>query len=120
MNISASGTVNMIDFKICSKCGVRKDAVLDFYMCSGKWRSDCKVCTIRANIKYQRKVRLNLTPKQRHDKRVYMREYYALNPDRFQTYRETFCKKNPDYYRDYRAGKRRKECEGKSLPSQDQ
>jgi hypothetical protein len=90
------------DLKICSKCHKAKDPSLDFYMCAGRWRSECKQCTIKRNIKYQKKTK---AWKHRYgndeDRKQYMREYYNRNKEKFAQYRSDFRDKHPEYYKEY-------------------
>lgn len=98
----------MADCKICSKCNQAKNPDTDFYWCAGKLRSECKKCTIRRNIRYQKQ-----TEAWKHRfvdgdvRRSYMAEYYANNKEKFDEYRKKFRERNPDYYREY--FRRRKE-----------
>jgi hypothetical protein len=90
------------DLKICSKCNCAKIASTDFYVCQGKWRSECKACTIRKNVRYQKRVK---AWKHRFvdndEQRSYMVEYYAKNKEKFAEYRRKFKEKYPDYYKEY-------------------
>jgi len=80
---------------------------MDFYMCQGKWRSECKRCTITKNVKYQKS---SEAWKHRYvdndEKRSYMLEYYAKNKEKFAEYRRKFKEKYPDYYKNYARRKR--------------
>lgn len=98
----------MSEFKICSRCNAAKRSATDFYLCQGKSRSECKSCTIKKNVKYQRKVKAwknRFVDNDTH--RSYMVEYYAKNREKFAAYREKFRKKYPDYHREY--ARKRKE-----------
>lgn len=99
----------MIDYKICSKCHQAKEAKVDFYLCAGKWRSECRMCTIKRNVRYQRKVQ---AWKHRYvdddSRRLYMREYYDKNKDKFAHYREEFRERHPEYYKEYFRKKKEK------------
>jgi hypothetical protein len=90
------------DRKHCTKCKKLKIIHMDFYMCDGIYRSECKVCTIRRNVKYQSSIR---AWKNRFvdsaDQKSYMVEYYSRNKDKFAEYRKRFKEKHPDYYKDY-------------------
>lgn len=92
----------MDDYKICSKCHQAKIAIMDFYMCAGRWRSECKACTIKRNVRYQRKVK---AWKYRYvdddTRRLYMREYYNQNKEKFAKYRSEFRIRYPEYYKQY-------------------
>jgi hypothetical protein len=98
-----------IDMKICSKCDGAKSASKDFYVCQGKYRSECKVCTIAKNTVYQRRVQ---PWKNRYvdneEQRSYMVEYYAKNKEKFAEYRRKFKEKYPEYHKEY-ARKRKDE-----------
>ncbi len=104
----------MSNIKICSCCYEPKLSLKDFYLCSGKWRSECKACTIRRNSRYQR---LNESWKTRfpddESRREYMRTYYKNNKDRFAKYREDFRLRYPDYYREYFRNRKNKNGEPK-------
>lgn len=90
------------DTKKCSRCQKTKIQHLDFYMCQGKYRSECKTCTIKKNSKYQKEKRSWLLRDLDDTKtKDYMREYRKKNKEKFKTYRESFLKKNPGYTRDY-------------------
>jgi len=75
---------------------------MDFYMCQGKYRSECKACTIKKNVKHQKKTK---AWKHRYldneEKRSYMVEYYAKNKDKFAEYRRKFKERYPNYYKEY-------------------
>ncbi len=92
----------MSDLKICSQCHQAKEAVMDFYLCSGRWRSECKMCTIKRNVRYQRKTK---AWKHRYvdddTRRLYMREYYDKNKAKFAQYRAEFKARYPEYYKEY-------------------
>ncbi len=105
---SAQVRYRMVILKICSKCKKEKE-VQDFYSCAGKWRSECKKCTIKRNVKYQRRVRAWRTRYGGDDeRREYMRTYYAQNKDKFAEYRKRFVEKYPDYYTQYCRRKKEK------------
>lgn len=92
----------MHEMKKCKRCHQTKEAMTDFYMCSGKWRSECKKCTIKRNVKYQ----LQFKPwRSRYvddnARRIYMRAYYKKNREKFAQYRADFIARNPEYFRDY-------------------
>jgi len=100
----------MNELKVCTRCGEEKDASKDFYFCSGQRRSECKKCTIKRNVGYQKKAQ---TWKYRcvegDDRRPYMREYYSKNKEKFTEYRSKFREKNPEYYREYYRNKKDKD-----------
>ncbi len=93
--------------KVCSKCMKEKILHMDFYMCQGKYRSECKSCTIKKNVAYQRRVG---NWKERfidlEERREYMKKYYAANKERFALYRASFKKKNPEYHKLYARSKK--------------
>lgn len=88
--------------KTCTRCHEEKDREQDFYLCAGKWRGECKACTIKRNVRYQRKVK---AWKHRYvddeTRRLYMREYYEKNKDKFAQYRKEFRDRYPEYYKEY-------------------
>ena len=94
--------------KICSKCAKAKEPMKDFYLCSGKWRAECKVCTIKRNCRYQRETE---AWKHRYPddetRNKYCREYYAKNKERFAQYRKEFAERHPGYYQEYYERRRR-------------
>jgi len=92
----------MDEMKICSQCNEAKIKRLDFYFCVNQYRSECKVCTIKKNGQHQRKVK---TWKKRNGEddalKIYRRDYYAKNKEKFAKYREEFNERFPQYYKDY-------------------
>lgn len=88
--------------KTCTRCNKIKELRKDFYVCSGKFRSECKDCTVKRNVRYQREVE---AWKYRYgddeSRRAYMREYYANNKEKFAEYRAKFKEKYPEYYKEY-------------------
>lgn len=89
--------VNSSELKICSRCDSAK-FINEFYRCQGKIRSECKECTIRKNVYYQKQVQAWKHRFVHSDKqRSYMVEYYAKNKERFAGYRRKFKEKYPDY-----------------------
>ena len=93
--------------KKCSKCAENKSLKNDFYYVKGKVRSECKKCTIRASVEFQRKRKTWLIRQKGDEKRPsYMLAYYAKNKDKFPEYRKRFEEKYPGYYKNY-AKKRR-------------
>lgn len=88
--------------KICSKCHKIKDAIKDFYMCSGSPRSECKRCTSTRNVAYARVKKTYLNKDQTTEERkAYMRDYYQKHPEKYAAYRSNFKKNHPDYYKNY-------------------
>lgn len=99
--------VVMTDTKKCSHC--RRMIVLqDFYMNAGKYRSECKFCTINRNVRYQKRVKAWRNRDLDQDsRRLYMRKYYEKNKDKYTEYRAKFKAKYPEYYKNY--ARRRKQ-----------
>lgn len=97
------------EIKICSKCHAAKSSITDFYKCQGKIRSECKSCTIRKNVLYQKQNKAWL---QRfvdsEQQKSYMVDYYAKNKEKFAEYRRKFKERNPEYHKEY-ARKRKNE-----------
>jgi hypothetical protein len=99
---TAQGVVQMSDTKKCSKCHKSKIIHMDFYMCQGSYRSECKMCTIKKNVAHQKK-----TKSWRHrfvdsdEKRLYSVDYYAKNKDKFAEYRRKFKERYPNYHKEY-------------------
>ena len=88
--------------KNCSKCRKQKILHLDFYMCKGRYRSECKACTIKRNVAHQKEKRTWLDREVDEEARkAYMREYYAENKGKFAEYRKVFRMKYPEYYKEY-------------------
>jgi len=103
---SAEGDA-MTELKICSRCNCAKTEDC-FYLCLGKIRSECKACTIRKNVKYQRQTKAWMHRFVDNDgQRSYMVDYYSKNKERFAAYRRKFREKYPEYYKEY-ARKRKK------------
>lgn len=93
--------VIMIEYKTCSQCNMAKE-IKDFYLCSGKYRSECKKCTVEKNTRYQRSVRAyKSVTVEGERRRLYMRQYYNNNKEKFASYRSKFRSIYPDYYREY-------------------
>src|ERR1044071_3837130 len=92
----------MHDLKTCTQCQVEKEKEAHFYKCNGKFRSECKVCTIKRNSEYQK---TSKTWRAKHrssvSRRNYMRAYYATNKEKYSRYRKEFKTRNPDYYKKY-------------------
>lgn len=92
--------------KKCRKCFKQKK-LTDFYSYNGKPRGECKQCTIKNNVAYQKR-----TEAWKHrfldDEKTkpYMKEYYSKNKEKFAGYRTKFREKNPQYYREYLMKKR--------------
>ena len=98
------------DVKVCSKCFEAKIAFLDFYMCQGKFRSECKRCTIKKNVKYQRTVQAwKYRFVDNDERKSYMVEYYARNKEKFAAYRKKFKEKHPGYHKLYARARKNKQ-----------
>lgn len=86
---------------ICNKCFEAKESD-QFYMTRGVPRSECKKCTIRRNIRYQRKLKSWLCKSvDIEGRKEYMRSYYQKNKGKYVLYRKSFRKKHPYYFTDY-------------------
>ena len=92
----------MTEFKRCTKCLKSKNLMNDYYLCSGKYRSECRACTIKRNVLYQCKTK---AWKHRYvdddTRRLYMRNYYSNNKNKFKLYRIKFKESHPEYYKKY-------------------
>ncbi len=99
----------MSELKICSQCNKAKEAAIGFYQSGGRYRTECKACTIKRNIRYQRRTE---AWKHRYgndeERREYMRAYYNNNKDKFSKYRSKFRERFPDYYTNYFRKKKEK------------
>lgn len=84
----------------CSRCCKTKE-ISDFYAYQGKPRGECKKCSIKRNVKHQRRVKAWYGRDYEESRRAYMRAYYENNKEKFARYRQTFRERHPDYYRDY-------------------
>lgn len=82
--------------KQCTAC--REIKLCDeFYLLKGKYRSECKKCTIIRNGTYQKKMKSWKNQDSKH--KIYMKKYYVENKQKFLEYREKFKKNNPDYHK---------------------
>jgi hypothetical protein len=99
--------------KQCSCCKASKDMKTEFYFSRGKYRSECKKCTIHRNLAYQRKVKA-WRKRISENSREYALQYYQDNKERFAHYRKTFLERHPGYYRDYADKRRGEKYEGDS------
>ena len=100
-----------MDTKACSRCKSTKDELKDFYICQGKFRSECKVCTIKKNASYQRKAKpWKNRIVDEEEKRSYMTQYYRKNKPKFAEYRRKFRERYPDYYKEYFRKKKNPQC----------
>lgn len=87
--------------KVCKRCNIAKEEQA-FYFTAGKPRSECKACTIKRNVRYQKKVRSwKFRDTDQEARRSYMRTYYENNKDKFAKYREDFRSRHPEYYKEY-------------------
>lgn len=95
--------------RICAKCSKEKD-ISNYYLCLGKIRTECKECTIKRNMAYQklRKIQHAKLPSDERRK-LYMRKYYSENKEKFAAYRATFREKYPNYYKEYFINKNKNE-----------
>lgn len=97
----------MDETKRCRSCLKYKDARLDFYMCAGVYRTECKACSIKRNTRHQQKTKSWQNKYQDEEaRREYMKKYRQKNADRFAKYREDFRDRHPEYYREYRQKKK--------------
>jgi hypothetical protein len=93
--------IGMNKTKKCTKCEVHKP-FKDFYLCKGNPRGECKACTIRRNVSYQRRVEAWKFRYVDHDvNRKYMTEYYRSHKEKYKEYRKKFKERYPHYHRDY-------------------
>lgn len=95
--------------KTCKSCAQEKNLETDFYICQGSARSDCKACTIKKNVAYQkqRKAWMHRFVDSEQQK-SYMVDYYARNKEKFAEYRRKFRERYPGYHKEY-ARKRKDE-----------
>ncbi len=91
----------MSDMKTCTRCAQVKNVSL-FYECKGKLRSECKTCTIKRSTRYQKKMQSWVNRAVDDESRkIYMRNYYEKNKEKFAEYRAEFVKRYPEYYKEY-------------------
>lgn len=101
-SFSVEENVKNKDLKICSKCNCAKIASTDFYMCQGKRRSECKGCTIKRNVRYQKQNKAWLHRfVDDEGQRSYMVDYYSKNKEKFAEYRRKFRELYPEYHKEY-------------------
>jgi len=92
----------MPKLKRCSICREEKEANKDFYICSGRPRTECKKCTSKKNVKRQRISRIENGRIESQDwRREYMKKYYHENKNKFAEYRKKFKESHPHYYKMY-------------------
>lgn len=105
------------NLRICTKCNAAK-LEHDFYLCQGKLRSECKKCTVRKNVIYQRSVEIwkhrFVDPEQQ---KSYMIDYYSKHKEKFAEYRRKFREKYPDYYKNYARKRKNEKFVSKKLGS---
>ena len=93
--------------KICSRCNSLKTEE-DFYICRGIVRSECKPCTIKKNVNYQKLKRSWMSRFiDEEEQKSYMLNYYAEHKDKFAEYRRKFKEKYPGYHKDYRRARKK-------------
>lgn len=108
----------MSELKICTKCGIAKEPMTDFYLSGDKIRSECKRCTIARSVAYQKRERSWETSYESADARkAYMRSYYSKNKEKFAAYRADLKKRNPHYHRDYARMQDEKRSEQPEAPT---
>jgi hypothetical protein len=92
----------MEQFKTCTKCQQYKELTEGFYKCAGKYKSECKKCTIKRNVKYQQEQQSwKYRYKDDDTRKLYMRNYYSKNKEKFAEYRRRFIERFPGYFKDY-------------------
>lgn len=97
--------------RTCTVCAKEKSEE-EFYKYRGQPRGECKKCTVRRAVHYQRKVKAWETRCGDHESsKKYMREYYAKNKEKFVEYARRWKEKNPDYFK--RQNRREREKEGR-------
>lgn len=98
-------STRMIMLKICTKCSKEKE-ITDFYKCSGKYKSECKACTVKGVMKYSKTYREENRDEFNAKRRKWTKKHYANNRELYAKWRAAFKANNPDYYRNYYATKR--------------
>ena len=100
----------MSELKVCKHCHEAKEPIKDFYLCSGRWRSECKACTIKKNVSYQKRVKAwRYRYADTETRKTYMRKYYEKNKNKFAKYRTDFKQRHPGYYQDYFRSRKEKD-----------
>ncbi len=94
------------DLKICTRCKESKIALSDFYMCSGRFRAECKKCVIEKNAVYKKKINALATDEQKQKQKEYLKKYCSSNRDKYRAYAVTFKKRHPGYYERYEQPKK--------------
>lgn len=98
-------TVNEI--RKCGNCNQKKSLPEHFYFYQGRYRADCKKCTIRKNVLHQKKTQAwKTTIVDAADRRAYYNRYYAENKAKFAEYRSEFKERHPGYYKEYHRKRR--------------
>lgn len=87
----------MLNERKCCRCK-RFKSFEDFYFSKGRYRYECKKCTIRNVCRKQREKRKAFQT----ENRSYMVEYYAANKEKFAEYRRRFKERHPNYFREYK------------------
>ena len=97
------------EIKICRRCKFKGIKTRDFYTTNGRFRNECKACTVKTNVKYQKKKKVWLHRFVDGDEnKSYMVDYYSKNKEKFAEYRRQFKERYPQYYKEY-AWKRKNE-----------
>jgi hypothetical protein len=91
----------VIKLKICKTCKESKNEKEDFYFSCGHPRGECKTCVIKKNGEHQKKKPWQDRYSSPEERKLYMRDYYRNNKEKFSKYRAEFKEKYPDYYREY-------------------
>lgn len=97
--------------KKCSKCGVWKLKLKDFYLNKGFIRPSCKECFKKQTAAYAKKNRalrmeLGLNDNYSKDRLAYQRAYYHNNRGKYTNYRQKFVQSHPEYYKMYYRARR--------------
>lgn len=96
--------VTMIEEKKCSKCGVWKNRMTEFYMNKGFFRPSCKTCFKKQtslNAKKNRELRMALGQTRTNYDSTYARKYYQQHKAQYEQYNATFKSKHPEYFKKY-------------------
>lgn len=99
----------MTTTKLCKNCNTEKE-VTCFYAHKGKPRYHCKECLKTYSKAYREKTRL--TDEQKEQRKLYLRNYYQQNKDKFIEYRKTLNEKHPNYHTQYARRNRTKKKTG--------
>lgn len=102
----------MNEIRKCGNCNQKKSLAEHFYCYQGRYRSQCKKCTIRKNALHQKETQAwKRKTEDGTDRRAYYNRYYAENKAKFAEYRSEFKERHPGYYKEYHR-KRREEKRG--------